>query len=128
MLFAPSLGEVMQGLEAFHQLLAQWRQAIAVAGQEFDEAGLAQLRKPGRIAVGEASSQAVRSAREVSGPSRSSQTMRSVQRRPRRSSRAMTGRPVLEPRTAVFLVSAAGFDIEALLHTATDNVACCYVI
>src|SRR3954468_20948927 len=47
MLFAPPFGEVMQGLEAFHQLLAQWRQAIAVAGQEFDEAGLAQLRKPG---------------------------------------------------------------------------------
>src|SRR5437762_1325340 len=71
------------------------------------------------ITVGEASSQAVRSAREVSGPWRSSQTMRSVQRRPSRSSRAMTGRPVLEPRTAVFLTTAAGFDIESPL-------ACCY--
>ena len=40
-----------------------------------------------------------RSAREVSGPLRSSQSTRSVQRRPSRSSSTMIGRPVLEPRT-----------------------------
>src|SRR5258708_5807261 len=77
--------------------------------------------------VGEASSQAVRSAREVSETSRSSQMIRKVQRRPSRSSSAMIGRPEREPRTAGFFGIAAGFAIKALLRNATDIVASCYV-
>jgi len=40
------------------------------------------------------------SSRNFTGPSRSSHNTRNVQRRPSRSSNAMIGRPVLEPRTA----------------------------
>jgi hypothetical protein len=50
-------------------------------------------------ALGETPPQASCSARKVRGPSRSSQTMRSTQRRPIRSISAMTGRPLREPRT-----------------------------
>ncbi len=41
---APPLGEMMQGLKTLHQFSAERREAVTVAGQEFDEAGLAQLR------------------------------------------------------------------------------------
>ena len=62
--------------------------------------------------VGEASSQAVRSAREVSErSSRSSQTIRRLQRRPSRSSSAMIGRPDAEPRTVRFFMAEPCFGI-----------------
>ena len=69
-----------------------------------------------------------RKAREVKGCSRSSHRIRKLQRRPRRSSRAMTGRPEREPRTRRVVVTAeACFGIEAPLRRATDSVALRYV-
>jgi hypothetical protein len=37
----------MQGREALHQFSAQRREAVTIAGQQLDEAGLAQLGQPG---------------------------------------------------------------------------------
>jgi hypothetical protein len=56
------------------------------------------------------------STRNWSGPSRSSQITRSAQRRPSRSSSAMIGRPVREPRTLRFFMAEAGFGMEAPLQ------------
>ena len=80
------------------------------------------------ITVGEASSQAVRSARDVSDPSRNSHMIRNTQRRPSRSSSAMIGRPVREPRTAGFPGDGGLFrHRNPLLHHATNIVAYCYI-
>src|ERR1700730_287103 len=81
--------------------------------------------------VGEASSQAARSAREGQGRARSSQTIRKLQRRLHRSSNAMIGRADLEPRTARFFMAGACFGIGgslfSILQLATHNVAWRYV-
>ena len=83
------------------QFAAHFREAVA-ASQQFDKTRLPQIGQPRLQHRGEASSQASRSAREVSAPSRSSHNIRNVQRRPSKSSSTMIGRPVLEPRTARF--------------------------
>src|ERR1700730_15563567 len=81
--------------------------------------------------VGEASSQAARSARDVKGRSRRAQTIRKLQRRPNRSSNAMIGRADLEPRTARFFMAGGWFGTGGfpfcMFQHATDNVAWRYV-
>jgi hypothetical protein len=49
--------------------------------------------------------------------------MRKAQRRPNRSSSAMIGRPVFEPRTLFFFVAESFFGTVPPLRFATDNVA-----
>ena len=53
------------GRNVLPQLPPERREAVAAAVAELDKAGLAQFRQPRLQIVGEASSQAVRSAREV---------------------------------------------------------------
>ncbi|MNL77321.1 hypothetical protein D3C87_2034700 [compost metagenome] len=68
------------------------------------------------------SSQRARSSRKVSGSARNSQMMRITQRLPSKSSKAMMGRPLREPRTGM---PGFGVAIYFLLNSAT---LLCYLI
>ena len=110
----PSLGELVQRQECAVNSLPS-PSGDSRSGHQFDETRLAQFRQP-RLQHGRrGSSQAARNAREVSALSRSSQTIRRVQRRPSRSSSAMIGRPDVEPRTARFFMAEICFGINGSL-------------
>ncbi len=111
---------------SFPSAPAERRQAIAVAAQELDEAGLAQLRQPACITVGGRRRRpcAVRGRsagrRAAPGDPQGPAAAEQVER-------AMIGRPVLEPRTTRDL-AAAGFGMRIPLLVATNSLACRYII
>ena len=105
----------MQRQEVFVKFPAQRGELVAAGGHEFNQARLRRSESRACNTVGEASSQAVRRARDVSGWSRNSHRMRRLQRRPNRSSSAMIGRPDVEPRTLRFFMAEVCFGTESFL-------------